>query len=130
VHHVLSRAVAAFSMTIEKTFAIESEPAVIWEALWKDLGKGEEGSFSVQESHWPARLSLRVELGGIPCLLTYRIERRDGHCEVSAALDPLSARYGIYQFLTFGHLRRTYETILVVGLANLKAAVEGAPERD
>ncbi len=112
-------------MAIEKTFAIHSEPEAIWDALWSELREGSEAAFAVEESHWPERFSLKVALGGIPCRLSYRIEGVDGHCEVTARLDPLSFRYGLYQILTFGHLRGNYEVMLVVGLANLKAAVEG-----
>jgi hypothetical protein len=115
-------------VTIEKAFAIKAEPAAIWEALWSDLAKGDKDAFSVEHSTWPESLSLRVTLSGMPCELTYRIEPRDGHCEVVATIQPLSSRYALYQVLTFGHLKRNYEMLLVVGLSNLKAAVEGAPE--
>jgi hypothetical protein len=113
-------------VTIEKVFAIEAEPAAIWEALWSDLANGDESAYSVEHSTWPESLTLRVKLSGMPCELTYRIEPRDGHCEVSADITPLSSRYGLYQVLTFGHLKRNYELVLAVGLSNLKAAVEGA----
>ncbi len=112
---------------IEKAFAIEAEPAAIWEALWHDLSNGDEDAYSVEHSTWPETITLRVRLSGLPCELTYRIEQRDGHSEVSATIQPLSSRYGLYQLLTFGHLKRNYEMMLVVGLSNLKSAIEGVP---
>jgi hypothetical protein len=113
---------------IEKAFAIEAEPSVIWDALWSELSEGEEGAFAVEESHRPHMLSVRVRLGGLPALLTYRIEGKDGHSETSATLEPLSFKYNLYQFLTLGQSRRNYELILVQGLANLKEAVEHGVE--
>ena len=115
---------------IEKAFAIEAEPAAIWEALWHDLSNGDEGAYSVEHSTWPETITLRLRLSGLPCELTYRIEPRDGHSEVSATIQPLSSRYGLYQLVTFGHLKRNYEMMLVVGLSNLKSAIEGVPIED
>ena len=112
---------------IEKAFAIEAEPAAIWEALWHDLSNGDEDAYSVEHSTWPETITLRVRLSGLPCELTYRIEQREGHSEVSATIQPLSSRYGLYQLVTFGHLKRNYEMMLVVGLSNLKSALEGTP---
>jgi hypothetical protein len=68
---------------------------------------------------------VEVKLGQIRCLLQYRIERKDGHSEVAATIVPISKRFGFYQVLTFGHVGRNYEMLLVTGLANLKASVEG-----
>ena len=48
-----------------------------------------------------------------------------GFTEVSASLEPLSKRYSLYYLITFGHFKRNYEMLLVTGLANLKAHVEG-----
>ena len=116
---------------IEKAFAIEAEPPAIWEALWHDLSNGDEGAYSSENSTWPESITLRVRLSGLPCELTYRIQPGDeGHSEVSATIQPLSSRYGLYQLLTFGHLKRNYEMLLVVGLSNLKSALEGVPLRD
>lgn len=112
-------------MTIEKAFAIEAEPADIWNALWHELGEGDEERFAVEQSHWPHGFTIQLNLAGLPVLLTYRIEERGDHCEVSAELQPLSRKYQLFQLLTFGHLRRNYEVMLVQGLVNLKAAVEG-----
>lgn len=117
----------SYSVAIEKAFAINAEPAEIWAALWQDLSRGEEGHFKVETSTWPTLLAIQVKLGDLPARLTYRIESKDGHCEVAVTLDPLSSRYRLYQFLTLGHLRRNYEILLVQGLVNLKQAVEGRP---
>ena len=66
-----------------------------------------------------------MKLGHIRCLLQYRIERKDGYSEVAATLVPISKRFGFYQVLTFGHVGRNYEMLLVTVLANLKESVEG-----
>jgi hypothetical protein len=111
-------------MTIEKAFAIEAEPSAIWEALWADVASGNDESFVLEGSQWPAWLALQVRLGSIPCRLTYRIKQQSGHCEVSALLEPTGFRYSLSLFLTFGHIRRNFEMLLVQGLANLKDSVE------
>jgi hypothetical protein len=116
-------------MAIEKAFAISATPAAIWDALWSDLGAGEEGRYSVEQSNWPNRFTLRLELAGLPCLLSYRIVPRAEDCEVAATIEPLSRRYSFYQLLTFGHLRRNYEMLLVQGLVNLKQALEAPEEK-
>jgi hypothetical protein len=112
-------------MSIEKAFAIEGTPEAIWDALWADLAEGDESAYNLEGSTWPRVLQLKVDMSGVLCLLTYTIEQRDGFCEVAAALEPLSKRYSLYYLLTFGHIKRNYEMMLVEGLANLKAAVEG-----
>ena len=114
---------------IEKVFAIEAEAGVIWDALWADLSSGEEGAFEVVEAHRPGDLVIEVVLGGIPSRLSYRIEPVDGHCEVAAVLDPRGLRYKVSQLLTFNHVKRNFEMVLVQGLSNLKTAVEG-PEAE
>jgi hypothetical protein len=114
-------------VSIEKAFAIKASPATIWEALWADLGEGEESAYQLEGSSWPSSIQIKVDMGGIDCLLTYRISAMDGYTEVAAALEPLSKRYGLYYLLTFGHIKRNYEMLLVSGLANLKASVEGTP---
>ncbi len=114
-------------MIIEKAFAIEAPPEAIWDALWQDLGEGDESLYQLEESSWPHSFTIRLHFGGMPCLLTYSIQPMEGHCEVSASLTPLSKRYGIYWALTFGHIKRNYEMLLVEGLANLKEAVESKP---
>ena len=112
-------------MTIEKAFAIEAEPAVIWEALWADLTSGDGSVFTLEGSQWPSWLALQVRLSSIPCRLTYRIKQQQDFCEVSALLEPTGLRYSLSLLLTFGHIRRNFEMLLVQGLANLKEAVEG-----
>ena len=112
-------------MSIEKVFSIEAEPEAIWNALWSEVLAGQEEAFKIEEAHRPNTLVLSLDLGGLPSILTYKIEPQDGHCEVSADLEPLSLRYRFYQIVTFGHMRRNYEMLLVHGLSNLKAAVEG-----
>ena len=112
-------------MLIEKVFAIEGEPGVIWDALWADLSGGEDGAYEVVEAHRPETLVLEIALSGIPSRLSYRIEPKDEHCEVTAALEPRGFRYRVSQVLTFNHFKRNFEMVLVQGLANLKAEVEG-----
>jgi hypothetical protein len=118
------------SMSIEKAFAIEAPPEAIWDALWADLAEGDESRFRLEGSTWPARLELEVDLSGVMCNITYTLTRREGYTEVSADLTPLSKRYGLYYLLTFGHIKRNYEMLLVSGLANLKAHVEGRRATD
>jgi hypothetical protein len=113
---------------IEKAFAIEAAPEVIWDALWADLGEGDESLYTLTESNWPHGFTIRLDFGGMPAELAYRIEPKDEYTEVSAMLTPLSKRYGIYWALTFGHIKRNYEVLLVNGLANLKEAVEGTAD--
>jgi hypothetical protein len=111
-------------MAIEKVFAIEAPPEVIWDALWADLQQGADGAYRLDGSGRPSKLDVEVKLGQVQCLLQYRIEGKDGHSEVAATIVPISRRFGFYQVLTFGHVGRNYEMLLVTGLANLKAAVE------
>ena len=112
-------------MAIEKVFAIEAAPEVIWDALWADLQLGEEGAYTLASSSRPSKLDVGVKLGHIDCLLQYRIEQKDGHSEVAATVVPISKRFGFFQVVTFGHVGRNYEMLQVTGLANLKASVEG-----
>ena len=112
-------------MTIEKAFAIEAAQTAIWDALWRDLGGGEEGRFAVTNSHWPNVFTLSLDLAGLPVSLSYEITPRDGFCEVAARLEPSGLRYALYQMLTFGHFRRNFEVMLAQGLLNLKASLEG-----
>ena len=113
-------------MPIEKAFAIDATPAAIWEALWADLAEGDESRYNLEGSTWPHRLQLHVDMSGVPCDLTYTLTPMpDGQTEVAANLAPLSKRYALYFLLTFGHIKRNYEMLLVTGLANLKAHIEG-----
>jgi hypothetical protein len=112
-------------VAIEKAFAIEAAPGEIWSALWQELQTAGEGTAELEQSHRPNLLAVKVKLGSISALLTYKITQREQDCEVAVTLEPLSSRYGLYQILTFGHLRKNYEMLLVQGLANLKTALEG-----
>jgi hypothetical protein len=110
---------------IEKAFAIRGEPGDIWDALWRDLSAGEAGSYEVEAAHRPDELRLRVMLGGHSSRLGYRITpREDGTCEVVASLEPHGLGYKMAQVISFNHIKRNYELILVQGLSNLKKAVE------
>jgi hypothetical protein len=121
-----SRSVA---VSIEKAFAIEAPPEAIWDALWADLAKGDESLYELEGSSWPARFQIKVDMSGVLCLLTYTLRpmEQDGVTEVAASLEPLSRRYSLYYLLTFGHIKRNYEMLLVEGLANLKGHVEAKP---
>ena len=112
---------------IEKAFAIDAEPAAVWDALWADLGAGSEGAYELVESHWPRGFSLRMDLAGLPCDLSYAITPRDGGSEVAASVQPRTWRYRLYQVLTLGHYKSNLEMILVISLSNLKKALEGEP---
>jgi hypothetical protein len=114
-------------MSIEKAFAIQAPREAIWDALWSDLAAGDTSLYNLEGSTWPKQLQLKVDMSGMPCLLTYTLTpmSQDGLTEVAASLEPLSKRYGLYYLLTFGHIKRNYELLLVEGLANLKAHVEG-----
>jgi hypothetical protein len=115
--------------SIEKAFAIAAPPAAIWDALWSEVQSAEVAAGQVVEAHKPQLLSVEARIGGIEVRMTYRIQAGDVYSEVVASLEPISPKYGLYQLLTFGHLRRNYELLLVQGLANLKEALEnGAGE--
>ncbi len=114
-------------MSIEVAFAIEGTPDAVWEALWADLSRGGD-AFEVEQAQRPRMLAVRVYLGGgVPALVTYRIDAKDRGAEVVAHLEPQSWRYNLYQWLTFGRFRLNYELVLTQGLSNLKNAVEGKP---
>ena len=112
---------------IEKVFAIAATPGAIWDALWADLGSGEDGSYQLLGSNWPQGFSLRLAIAGLPCDLSYQITPRGEGCEVAASIQPRSWRYRLYYVLTIGHYKRNLEMILVIGLSNLKKALEGEP---
>ena len=118
---------AGDGVAIEKAFAIEGEPAAIWDALWSDLSQGEASRFVVEHSSWPHTLAIKVDLGGVEARITYNIIPRGDHSEVSAKLEPLGSRYGFFQLITFGRLHTHFEMLLVQGLSNLKHTVEGKP---
>jgi hypothetical protein len=116
-------------VAIEKAFAIEAEPARVWEALWSEAADDGE-RIQLEGFNWPHSLTVRVDLGGIPALITYRLLPREGHTEVVATLEPLGVRYVLLQVLSLGRMRVGFEMLIVQWLANLKAAVEARPEAD
>ena len=63
--------------------------------------------------------------GGVPCFLTYTLEQKSEYTEVTASLIPLGWRWVMFNIATMGMRRNNFEMILVQGLANLKAEVEG-----
>jgi hypothetical protein len=65
-----------------------------------------------------------VTIGAIPCLLTYRLDEKDGHTEITGTLSPYGWKYGAFRIMTFGMRKQVFEIALVEALANLKAAVE------
>lgn len=112
-------------MSIDRAFAINATQAEIWDALWQDLTTGDANAFTVERSNRPNSFTLRLDLGGLPSILKYSIEPRDDYCEVTASIEPLSARYRLLQILTFGRARLNYEVLLTQSLASLKSALEG-----
>ena len=116
-------------MAVEKAFAINAEPAKICEVLTSEISLAEQGVFEVEESITNEYLALRVRFqDGIEAHISYRLIPRDDHTEVVATMHPEGMRYAIFQMITFGRSNINYEMGLVVGLANLKAAVEGDGE--
>jgi len=113
-------------MAVEKAFAINAEPSKIWDQLIKEIGLAEDGVYEIEESIINEYLSLRVRFqDGIEAHIAYRLIPRDDHTEVVATMHPEGLRYSIFQMITFGRANINYEMGLVVGLSNLKAAVEG-----
>ena len=116
-------------MAVEKAFAINAEPPKIWEELTKEIGLAEDGVYTIEESIVNEYLELRVKFqDGIEAHISYRLIPRDDHTEVVATMHPEGLRYAIFQMITFGRSNINYEMGLVVGLANLKAAVEGTED--
>lgn len=114
-------------MTIEMAFSIEAAQAAVWEALWSDLSSGDATAYTIIEAHRPRILSLEISLGGIPARLTYTIEDRDDHCEITAVLEPRGFRYQLSRIISFNHIKRNFELLVFQGLVNLKLAAEGRP---
>ena len=117
-------------MSFEKAFAIHAPPEAIFEALERELGEAAPdagGTFEVLRRDPPRAIDLRVTIGGMPCWLTYLIEPKQEHTEVTARLTPFGWRYLAFKIITLGMRNDGFEIPLVEGLANLKAAVEGAP---
>ena len=116
-------------MAVEKAFAINAEPPKIWDELTKEMGLAEGSVYTVVKSIINEYLELRVKFqDGIEAHISYRLIPRDDHTEVVATMHPEGMRYAIFQMITFGRSNINYEMGLVVGLANLKAAVEGTED--
>lgn len=118
-------------MPIEKVFAIRGTPTDIYAALQRDIGSAsahEGDAFDVVRRERDHLLELRVNIGGVPSYLTYTIEAKEDHAEVTASLVPYGWRWVLFQMATLGMRRSAMEMVLVQGLANLKAEVEGDVE--
>lgn len=114
-------------MALEKAFAIKADPAVIWDALNRDLDAASSDQYQIERRNRPEFIELSVELGGgIPATLSYKIIPRDGHTEVVATMAPQGFRYFLFRLLTLGRVDTNYEILLVEGLSNLKQAVEAS----
>lgn len=113
-------------MVIEKVFAINAEPPKVWDALVGEFNLADDSFYEVEKSIINEFLALRVTFqDGIVAQITYRLIRKDDHTEVIATMHPEGLRYAIFRMITMGRSDINYEMVLVVGLSNLKAAVEG-----
>jgi hypothetical protein len=115
---------------IEKAFAMHATPEAIFEALDRDLRDASAHAgrtFEVLRRDPPRTIDLRVTIGGMSCWLTYELERKPEHTEVTARLTPFGWRYLAFKIVTLGLRNDGFEIPLVEGLANLKAEVEGRP---
>ena len=116
----------SYTSGMEKAFAINAEPPKIWEALVAEFNLADESTYEVEQSITNEFLALRVRFqDGIEAQITYRLIPRDDHTEVIATIQPEGFRYALFRIITMGRSDINYEMILVVGLANLKEAVEG-----
>jgi hypothetical protein len=114
-------------MSREKAFAINAPPERIYAAIEHDLasaGEHEGETFEVLSRDPPRSINLRVTMGGVPCWLTYRLQPRDGHTEVTAVVTPYGWKYALFKIIRFGMGDQGFDVALVEGLANLKAEVE------
>ena len=113
-------------MAIEKVFAINAAPPKVWDALVSEFNLADESTYEVEQSIINEFLALRVTFqDGIEAQITYRLIAKDDHTEVVATMQPEGLRYAIFRMITMGRSDINYEMVLVVGLSNLKAAVEG-----
>ena len=111
---------------MEKAFAINAEPPKIWDALVAEFNLADESIYEVEQSIINEFLALRVKLqDGIEAQITYRLVPQDGHTVVIATIQPEGLRYALFRIITMGRSDINYEMSLVVGLSNLKEAVEG-----
>ena len=118
-------------MGIEKAFAIQAEPAIIWRELTRELAQAPPGSHTIERSVEPQELVVRVELqSGIEALITYQLIPREDHVEVVARMEPRGFRYAIFKAITLGRYDTGYALALAQGLSNLKEAAEAAARRE
>lgn len=119
-------------MPIEKVFAIHGSANDVYAALQRDLASasGYEGdAFDVISRERDHRIELRVKMGGVPCFLTYTIDEKPEHTEVTAALEPHGWQWVMFQIATLGMRRSALEMALVQGLVNLKQEVEAEEDK-
>ena len=115
-------------MPIEKAFAINASPRVIYDAIERDLSGASAHSgdtWGVVRREPPNAIDLRVTISGIPCDLAYRLSQKLGHTEVEATLNPYGWKHQLFRTITFGMHNHGFEAALVQSLVNLKEAVEG-----
>ncbi len=113
-------------MAIEKAFSINAAPPKVWDALVSEFNLADESIYEVEQSIINEFLAVRVTFqDGIEAQITYRLIAKDDHTEVVATMQPEGLRYAIFRMITMGRSDINYEMVLVVGLSNLKAAVEG-----
>lgn len=113
-------------MALEKAFAIKAAPSKIWDVLVSDFRLADDSSYEVEQSIINEYLALNVRFqDGIRAQITYKLVPRDDHTEVIATMHPVGLRYAIFKAITLGRADINYELGLVVGLSNLKEAVEG-----
>jgi hypothetical protein len=114
-------------MSREKAFAINASPERIYAAIERDLvsaAQHEGDTFEVLSRDPPRSINLRVTMGGVPCWLTYRLQPRDNHTEVTAVVTPYGWKYALFKIIRFGMGDQGFDVALIEGLANLKAEVE------
>jgi hypothetical protein len=114
-------------MSVEKAFAIQAAPDVIFAAIERDLAAAGEhagDTFEVIRRDPPHSIEMRVTIGNIPCWLTYALEPRDGYTEIVGRMTPFGWKNAVFRLMTFGMRDQGYEVALVEALANLKAEVE------
>ena len=114
-------------MPIEKAFAIHATPERIFAALDEELREAEgasDGEFQILKREPGRSFELRVNIGGVPCWLTYRIEPKVGYTEVSGQIIPFGFRYALFRIMTLGMRDYGFAMVLVQGLSNLKEALE------
>ena len=116
-------------MSVEKAFAIRAEPAAIYAALERDLADAaaEGGAFRVLRRDPPRSLELTVTIGSFPCWLRYELRQHEHDTEVSALAIPSGLKYLLFRIVTLGLNDGGIAVALVLGLTNLKEAVEATP---